>query len=322
MTFTTKLFIFLAILCGILTAGFIVYKQIEISNKQASLESNITQQKELADKILRSMSQYASKEDIENLAKTQNLNIDAVKKDLASLNATIKSINTVGVVTPGYNGSSLPSTSTTPSANPSTSDTNGYLANVNHLTLNEPFSDGAVPFGSVAFDGSHPKPWDLSIYPRAYSVTTVYGEDENEKQYAYSKFNISVQGKDYSVKLDKASLVQEFPAAKFRWWAPQLFLGPDLGATLISSALAPNAHAGATLSFGAMSYGMLKNSPDISVLQVGLGYEAVQGKPKVVITPIAVKAPIPLTNNTYIGPSLSLGFDGAVGVTGSLRIGL
>lgn len=76
---------------------FLIYKQFQLSDQQYEIQTSLIEQKKLADGIVRAQSQYASKEDIEALAKNNNLNLKEIEKDLDKFRADIASINIVTV---------------------------------------------------------------------------------------------------------------------------------------------------------------------------------------------------------------------------------
>jgi hypothetical protein len=68
--------------------------------------------------------------------------------------------------------------------------------------------------------------------------------------------------------------------------------------------------ANAGIVLGIMSYGRYKTNPDISVLQLGAGYQTGTGNATVILNPVAFNighlVNTTLINNTYFGPSLQL----------------
>jgi hypothetical protein len=73
-----------------------------------------------------------------------------------------------------------------------------------------------------------------------------------------------------------------------------------------------------------MSYGRYKNQPDFTVLSVGGAYEFDAKRPAVVVTPFTynVGKHLPLMNNTYIGPSLTLDTKQNFSVMAGVTVGL
>jgi len=331
MSLTTKILLFLFGIFVVVAGTFVIYKQIEISQRQDAIENQIIAQKELADNIMRSMSQYASKEDIEKYAKDQNVNLAAIKDDLDKMNAKLVAINTVVTNSKGQTGTGKGSTGTTPNpepkpVDPTNPDPHGYLSNRQEFELNEKFDNATVPFGKVGFSAWKDKPWDYNIYAREYQSTNVIGTDENQRHYIYNKFSVKVGDKTYDLKISKSSTLEEYPQAKFSFWNPRLYLGMDVGAKVGTVPGAPPARleASPNINVSIMSYGKYKNQPDISVLQVGAGYGIDAKKPNISLTPIMynVGKHIPLMNNLYIGPTVHLNTGGDVAVMGGVRVGL
>lgn len=321
---------------GILTLGIfglIIYNQIEMKKQQDVIQSQIVAQKTLVDGIVRSSSQYATKDDITNFAKNNDLNIKAVQDDLDSLKAQLVAVNVIHADSDTQNNSNLPSTSigkknpapaTTMSCASGTcpnQDPFGYQAAQQNLALNEDFGQLQVPIGSVGFSAWQKAPWSTQIMPRDYTVDTVVGKDANEKDYFYNKFNVNVGGKTYEIPIKTATTKQEYPAATFSWWNPRLLMGLDGGINIshVQGEVTPS------LNVGIMSYGQYKTTPDWSIIELGLGYGIVNKTAEVVVTPVAYnlgkKLFSPFMNNTYIGPNVSIGTDGSIGVGVGLRIG-
>ncbi len=329
MTLTNKILIFAFGIFVVIAGTFVIYKQIEISHRQDAIENQIIAQKELADNIMRSMSQYATKQDIEKFAKDQNVNLEAIKKDLDSMNASLIAINNVVVTSKGQIGNGKGSTGTTPNPEPvppGTPDPYGYLANRQEFQLNEQFENVAVPFGKVGFSAWKDKPWDYNIPARQYNLTNVIGVDENQRHYVYNKFSVKVEDKSYDIKIAQSKTLEEYPMAKFSFWNPRIYMGMDAGMRFGTTPLSPGVRGEATpsINLGIMSYGRYKNQPDISILQLGVGYGIDAQKVNVSLTPIMynVGKHIPLMNNLYIGPSVHVNTGGDVAVMGGLRVGL
>lgn len=328
MSLTTKLLLFLTGIIIICAGTFIIYKQIEISNRQAAIETQIVEQKQLADNIMRSMSQYATKQDIDNFAKNQNLNLDAIKKDLASLNANLVALNNVVVVSKGQSGSGQGSTGTTPNTEPPKVDPNhpdpyGYLSNRQEYSLNEQFENVIVPFGKVGFSAWKDKPWDYNIYPREYQLTNVIGTDENQRHYVYNKFAVKVGDKSYDIQVKQAQTLEEYPTAKFSLWNPKLHLNVSGGVGISTAPVKGDASIG--VSMGIMSYGRFKTTPDLSIMQVGVGYQVNSQRPDITINPINYNIgkllPGNVANNTYLGPSLQINTAGNIFLGAALGLG-
>ncbi len=324
MTLSTKILIFVFAIFVVGTAGFVIYKQHEISARQDAIEKSIVAQKELADGILRSMSQYTTKQDLDAFAKASNLNLDVIKQDLEKLNASVVAINVSKANSQGQTGTNIPSTGTKPGDNPNPPakevDPYGYQSNQQVLLLHEQFGQDTVPIGDVGFSAWKDKPWSLNIKPRQYTATTVIGTDENQRIYTYNKLSINVDNKDYDVKLTQGQTQQIYPEAKFSWWNPRLYLGVDGGINLSSV----RGEAAPSINLQLMSYGRYRTQPDFSVLQIGAGYQLDSKRPSVVLTPFSynVGKSIPLLNNTYIGPSLSISTSGDISVMAGIRVGL
>jgi hypothetical protein len=330
MSLSTKILIWAGVILTLGVLGFIVFKQIEISNKQAAIETQIVQQKQLVDGIVRSQSEYASKSDIEKFIKDNGVNLKAVQDDLNKLHAQVNAVNVILVSSTGQHGTNVPSTGTGNSnpnpTNPSDPDPYGYQKKEQLLALHENFDQTPVPVGQVGFSAWQQNPWSVNVFPREYRVINVIGKDENERSYVYNKFSIKVNDKSYDVKIASAETKQEYPSAKFSWWNPRLFLTTGGGINLSKvDPINGSFNAGGTI--GIMSYGKTKPNPDISILQVGAGYESNKNEFGVIINPVNfnIGRVVPtggLINNIFIGPSTQITPSGSVYVGANVSVGL
>lgn len=331
MSLSSKILLFLGTIIVLAGIGFIIYKQHEIDARQTAIETQMVSQKELADNIMRSQNTYATKDDIDKFIKDNNVNLQAIQSDLSKLHATLIAANVITVNSRGQVQSNLPSSGIgTVNTTLTTVDTYGYLNKTQLLNLHEDFSGTSVPFGQVGFSAWQQDPWNINVSPRQYKVTNVIGTDDNQRTYVYNKFIVNVEGKDYDVKISSTETKQEFPEAKWTWWNPRLFVGVDGGININTTGLSVDVSSRIkgefvpSLSLGIMSYGMYKNQPDLSVIQIGVGVGAVSQKPQLVFTPVAynIGKHVPFIINTYVAPSLAVGIDGSVSVMVGVRVGL
>lgn len=313
---------------------FVIYKQHESENKQLLIQQQIVNQQQLADNITRSMSEFASKKDIETFAKNNGLNLDLIQKNLDKLNATINSVNNVTVVSNGSNVSNIHSTYIIPNDITSTisqiecngktiicsnQDKFGYFKNKQFLTLNESFDLMKVPIGDVGFSAWSSNPWSINVLSRVYSSTTVIGLDENERQYFYNKFAINVGGKEYELKINKANSIQQYPTSKFHFWNPKLFLGVDTGINItnVTPIIVPGIH------IGVIDYSKFINKPILSIMQIGFAYDKSLNKVNFILSPIMYNlgSTLQLFSNTYIGPSIGINTQNQFSIFSSIKVG-
>jgi hypothetical protein len=329
-----RILIAIAVVLTIGVLGFIVYRQEQIIKQQTAIQSQIIEQKALVDGIVRSQNQYATKEDIATFAKNNDLNLKVVQDDLNSLKAKLIAVNVIHADSDGQNQTNVASTSVgkkNPNPKPSTACVNGvcpnqdpfgYQTTQQNLALNEDFGKLQVPIGNVGFSAWQQKPWNFHILPREYTVDTVIGKDVNERVYTYNKFNVKVDNKTYEIPIKTSTTKQEFPAATFSWWNPRLFLGASgqVNVSRINGDIMPS------INVGIMSWGQFRTTPTLSVLEVGVGYQAVNRTASVVITPftynIGRKIFGSFMPNTYIGPDVSIATSGNISLGAGLRVGL
>lgn len=324
MKLSNKILVWIA--CSLVVGAFwfIIYKQMENSEKQASIEQNVILQKQLVDGIVRSQASWATRDDVEKLIKNNGINLKAIESDLDKLNATLTTINVAVATSNGQHNTNVPtipgSTTNPNPLDPANPDPYGYMRQQQTLKLNENFGDSSLPIGSVGFSAWQKEPWNYDVLAREYYLNTIVGTDENQRQYYYNKFVIKVEGKNYTVPIQSTVTQQVYPEAKWSWWNPRLFMGVDGGVNInkMSGELTPN------INIGVMSYGKYKTQPDFSILEVGVGYGIASENLQLVVTPFTynVGKHVPLMNNMYVGPSFNIGTDGDISVMTGFRVGL
>jgi len=324
MSLSTKIIAAIFAICMIIAGIFIVYLEYQHKTQLQELQVALSSQKQVSDNITRSLATYATKDDLISFAKANDINLKAIQDDLDKLNAGLSAINVSVVSSYGQNSTNLPSTGTSPTTNPTSSDPcqdqYGYFKNTQTLHLDENFADDKVPVGDVSFSASRKDPWDVHIVPRQYNLVTVVGKDENEKVYTYNQFTIKEGDKEYPVKITNSQTKEELPSAKFSFWNPRLFLGMEGGINVSQL----QGEAAPTLGIGIMSFGQSKKNPDVSVLQVGAGYDIVGKNMQFTLTPAAYNlgSKIPLMSNFYVGPTIGIDTKGNVSAGLGVRVGL
>lgn len=336
MNLITKIILIVAGALVFGAVGFIIYQQIEMHNMQTAINQSVIEQKQLADQILRSQSSYVSKDDLNNFAKQNDINLNTISKDLSTLGASLTGINHVAINSSGTVATNVGSTSTTPDTHPSTvptvkcngqdipcpnADPYGYTSNVQHLELNEQFVGATVPVGNVSFDASSKTPWSEDIYPRTYSVSNVLGTTADGKHVVYNKVEITSNGKTVPVNVSTGKFEETYPASSFTLFNPRLFL--TSGGALNLSHLNGSANLGITMQIS--SYGKTLAQPAISILQLGAGYQTGTQNATAIINPVSFNIggvfPKGIVDSSYIGPSFQVDIKGNMFVGGNLSVG-
>ena len=337
MPLTTKIILIVIAILIFSSVGFVVYKSYAISQQQNAINKSMVAMQQLQNDIIRSQSNFASKDDLNAFAKQNDINLSTIEKDLDGLGATITGINQITVNSNGSNETNVISTSSTPNNNKEpaptvecngqtincpTTDPNGYYSNIQSLQLNEPFANTNVPIGSVSFDASNKAPWSYDVYPRTYDVSNVIGTDNEGRHYVESQFSITANGKTNKITINNAKFVEQYPAPTFSWWNPKVFIGVSAGIEF--SSLPIGGTFTPTLSVAPFSYGKTKISPDWVFLNVGAGYDVVSKKMNFEIVPAQYNlgGVVPFIKNTYVGPELGVNISGQVSVGAGVRVGL
>lgn len=324
MEWKNKILIISGVVLFLFCVLFIIKKQNDIINHQKLINESFVEQKKLSNSVVRSESTYATNKEIDDLIKSKNFSIEELKEELSKLRAELKSISTVKIVTVTQNKTDQVSTvidkeKEQKPLDPSNPDPYGYWKNRQTLYLTENFGNKTAPFGSVSFSASKDKPWSYEIKQRQYRLDSVSGLDEEGKTYTFNKFSIVSDGKTYDLDINESKTVNKLPESRF-YLNPRVFLAVDGGAYLnkVGLELSPSA------KLFIFSYGKTKPDPSMVFLGVGVGYSSIGKNLNFSITPIAynIGHHIPLINNLFIAPSLSIDFFGNYTIMGGINVGL
>lgn len=339
MTTTTK--ILLAIIATILISagGFIIYQQYMFKQQALEIQNSVIEMKRLQDEIVRSQSQYVNQKGFEDFVKQNQVNLEGIQKDINSLGGKISAINVVVATSKSQNGNNVPSTGSINNPTPVTigcvgnincvSDRFNYFRTTQSLDLKESFGEKEevlVPIGNVEFFAgtNDNKPWSYKILPRQYTINNTIAHTGDGQTIVYNGLTIKSGNESYTVPISSSQTVERYPSATFSWFNPRLALGFSGAASISNSSV--KAEATPSLSVSIMSYGKTKIGPDIRVLSLGVGYNLVDRKPAVEISPIqfnvgkAVSGT--LLNNLYVGPTLGVNTGGSFQIGLGMQVGL
>jgi hypothetical protein len=328
----TKIAIALGVLLMLGAVGFGIKTGKDMSDKLSTLQQQNVEIKQLQDGIVRSSSSYVSKDDLDTFSKKLGVNLATITSDMKTIGDKVEGINNVLVATQGYHGTNIGSGGTIPRptvpGQPTVvdkSDPFHYLTNEQLIQLNEPIGSDTVPFGKAGFSAWQPKPWEITVYPRDYSVSTVLGQDVEGKHTVYNKFTVTTQGKTFTVPIKESKFEEVAPAASITF-NPRIYLGISGGIRINTVAPQPPPHGEFTPTVSAFlfSYGQTKATPQWSALGVGIGVETVAVRPVLAITPITfnIGSKIPLMSNLHIAPTVTVDTAGAISILGGLHVGL
>lgn len=337
MNWKWKLAIIVGVLLVIAALIFIIKYQRNIIERQQQMEQSVVEMKRLSNDIVRSQSKYATKGDIQALAKETGIALGPIKEDTKKLGAKIDGIMVVLARTPGSKQTNIGSTTTIPKPGETTPgptvtcpegtevecpnpDKYNYLKTTQKLELTEPFSNKvSIPWGNVSFSAWREKPWDLEIYPRKYSVVSVIARNKEGRLFVYNKFYIESLGEKFPVEIADSKLLEEYPTSSFNL-NMRPYLGLDVGTHLnpVRWELTPN------LQVSFFSYGKTLTEPEWTFLGLGLGYETQSDVIGFVVSPVSynVAKHLPLVENVYVGPTIGVTTSGDFSVLGGLRVGL
>jgi hypothetical protein len=333
MSVTAKILIFIGMIITLGALGVVLYNQHQLAAQQTAIQTEQLAQRQLIDGVVRSQTSWATQADVASLLAANGVNaaaLAAIQTDMSSVKANLTTANVITVNSQAQNTTGQASTGTgavnpnppAPVANGCPNpDPNGFMSKEQDLSLNEDFGNLKVPFGTVGFSAWQQNPWSTTIAARQYTVDNVIGTDENQRNVVYNQVSIKEGTNTYTIPITTSTTKQVYPKAQFSLWNPRLLLGTDAGVNVnhVKGDITPS------INLGIASYGQYKTTPDLSILEVGVGYQAVNGKAAAVITPVAYNVGrnwfSPLMNNTYLAPSVSIAADGSWTISGGLRVG-
>lgn len=314
-----------SLLTLIVGIGIVAKNQIDLKEQQDLIQKTIIPFKELKDEIARSQSQLVTTDQL-NKALKSNINIDDIKKDIASLNSKIEAGNFVKVISTGYTDTKgsdhvIPNQNPNPPSTDTLKDEYGYFVNEQEIDVLEHFPNKPVPIGSISFSAWKKDPWKLTIPNRQYKTTTVIAEDEDGRKTTYNKFIIVSDNQSYDIQIAEANLLQQLPEDHFSYWNPRLMMGINTGINISQL----NGNISPSLDFSMMSYGKTKYQPTWSFIQVGIGYDGISKSPEIIFTPATYNVGRllnPLLQNIHLGPSVSVNTKGNISALFSMKVAL
>ena len=290
-------------------------------NENKQLQQTIIEMQQLQDGTMRSESKFVSDKDLKSLAANEKIDLKEVEKDLKTFGGEVKAIDVVKVITPGKVATNLPSTKIE-NVNPQPTDKDSfhYLLNRQVLSLSEPIGKINIPFGNVGFSAWQKDPWDISIFPRKYILSTVIGQDAEGRDYTYHKMLIETENKTFEVPITEARISQTLPKSKL-YFNPKLALGIAGG---ISLTVVPKPEIMPLVEITLASYGPSKTNNEWLFGGIGFGYQAIAKEIDLHVTPVRynVGYKLPLIDNLNVGPSVSVNAKGDFAIYIGISAGL
>ena len=160
------------LIVAVIVLGYFIWK--DISEENQKLRNEVVQFKELTETLVRSSTNWATKEDLEDRLKDLLTKEDfkALEGDLDGLGAKLKAVGkTVGSIKKKV--SDLEDSDDEGPDNPNTEVCDdGRLIDVHEYTKNPQIKEikdiQDAPIAEVEFDASKEKPWKYEVYDREY----------------------------------------------------------------------------------------------------------------------------------------------------------
>lgn len=325
-----------------LLGAIIVWQHRTIRQQQSALDAKSSaQQAQLDGGVVRASTEQTPPGGAASAAADAGMPIGEVKKDAKEHGAVIDSSFHGTARTSGKSETNKGSTATEPRREDAPrqddpklpdvaapgEDKWGYTRQKQTLSVSEPLpGNSEAPFGTVSFEAWKSRPWSVSVLPRTYRIATVGAVAEDGRRYAYARFTVEVDGKSYPVPFEKAGYVEDRPDARFRW-RMKPFLTADVAVGIANMSGEGVPVAGQVVpgfQLALAGYGVDPKLPAWQFMLLGIGYEAIGKAGVLSITPAAwnIASVIPVLDNLYVGPTVTLSAHGVVGVGGGFRVGL
>jgi len=277
---------------------FFYFESKKQNNYLAELQ---IKQKQLDDSIIRSSSSNVSKEDLKDLFKQNKIDLSVIEKDLKNLNGRIESLNTVQIYSTYQNKSNVQTETKIEKPNEIVEVKPDELKKeTQYITIGEQFINQKIPFAKIGFSHWRKNPWEYEVYERKYKISNVISKDKDNNTIVYNKVILNVNDKDYELKIDKADSFQITPENQFYFY-PKLFLSLGSG-----YAFNHGFDSSVYIYAGLIQYGQFRNSPKMSILNIGAGTNFNDYKVSLVPVFFNLQNVSKFLQNSYIG--LGAGF--------------
>lgn len=318
----------------------VIYAWKNLRDENIALRNEVVEFKKLTDTLVRSSTQWSTKQDLNDALK--NLltkdDFDALKKDLNNLDARLSAVGkTVGAVDRKI--AELEESTAEGNENTNVVTCNdGRLIDVNGYTkkpqIKELSDINKAPVANVQFDASKTTPWTYEVYKKEYNLVTVIGKKEDGQLSFYNKLEYSIPDKEkdkkYSIELLSSQFLQAPLFNQMYWFNPVLDVNIFVGGVVYNfPSIGPLSgrpdsilSTGFDLGLSFSSYGETKNSSLCRFFRLGLGYNSERRAFSMSFMPAEYNLgnPLPLLTNLYLGPQVAV--DSAGGLSVNLGLGL
>lgn len=286
-------------------AVILLIQNAQLKKQNASLIENVTiGQKALTDSLLRAESKIAStQEDLTDFADQNQLDIEAIRDDLKTLDATLAAIaitegGTTTIVKNYYKADdSTPSDIEVPKCKEDGRpiDVWGHTKSVEAIDLED--SNG-MKVAKASFEAAKERPWSSKVYGIRYKVLNSIGRQQNGRLVLHTELtaeNPEAQpGETFRIKSVSSQMLElPAPRASFDAWDPKLYLAVNLGLVVRPEI---DFSASFALGFSIMSYG------DWRFIGVTAGYDAYQNNLRASLIPVLYNlgSPMPFLSDLWI----------------------
>lgn len=298
---------------SLIPSGILFYQNYSL-RKQNEVLANQTKisYKTVSDSIQRAESRLvSSQEELTKFAAKNNLDIEAIKRDVNSLGARLEAVAVTEAKTTTIIRNNYYSDETEPSQvqvpecpeDGRPIDIHGYTKNVETTNLTD--SNG-MRIADVSFTAAKNPPWSSKIYGIRYKILNTASRDRQGKLILYTELQASNEeaqpGRIFKVPGTSSELVEIPPSSPgWDWWNPYLYLTSNL-----SLGVWPNIEFSASfgIGFSIWSYRSMWR-----FLGITAGYDAYQNSFRASLIPVLVNIgdPLPFFSDLWI--YLDVGID-------------
>jgi hypothetical protein len=290
--------------CGIPIA-LLSIQNCQLKDQNSHLVDDlIIGQKSLTDSLQRAESKIVTtQEDLSLFAEKNELDIEAIRADLHTLDATLAAVavtegGTTTIVKNYYKSTdSTPSDTEVPKCKEDGRpiDVWGHTQKVQSIDLED--SNG-MKIAKTSFEAAKETPWSSKVYGIRYKVLNSVGRQRNGRLILHTELtaeNPEAQpGETFRIKgISSEMLELPAPRTAFDWWDPFLYLIANIGVEVRPEV---DLTASFALGFSIMSYG------DWRFVGITAGYDAYQNNLRASLIPVLYNlgSPIPFLSDLWV----------------------
>jgi hypothetical protein len=313
------------IILSLVPAGVLFWQNQNLERQVAQYAGELDiKHQSLSKSLQRAETKIAkSSNELSIFAKQNEVNIDAINKDLRKLNGRLEAISVTeaktNTVIHTYSSSD---TSRQTNTEVTICKEDGRPIDIHRYTetteTRELTDSNGMRVADVSFSAAEKRPWNSKVYGIKYKILNTIGRGSKGQLILSTELiaeNPEAQpNKTFRIEgIESRTLQAPKPGPKFKVWDPALYLLMNLGVIAYKEV---DFSASLGFGFSVFSYG-----PDWRFLGITVGYDAFQNAFRGSLVPFLynIGSPLPLLSNLYLG--LDIGLSSQLDISIGLIIG-